>query len=237
MLFNTSIKTIFNDYFIKRLRCTVIGEGMLHEGNIYLIDYALKNMPKNGATFEIGVYGGLSTNLILYLKFKNNIISEHYGCDAWVYEGYNDCLAKKESYIDGRNDISRTDYMNYIKSAFINATNFLHPNNLPYVAHFRSDDFFEKWNKNEIFIDVFERSFFVNKNISFAYIDGDHSFEQTKKDFENVDAKLNLNGFVLIDDSAKKSNFGSAKYVSEILKNPNYKYIDRNPNYLFQKIK
>ena len=75
------------------------------------------------------------------------------------------------------------------------------------------------------------------EKIAFAYIDGDHSYEQTKKDFENVDAKLLKNGFVLIDDSAKKMRFGSAQFIKEIFKRSDYKLIDANPNYLFKKIK
>lgn len=236
-LFKKPVKQIPYDAFLKRLRCTVIGEGMLHEGNIYLMDYAIKNMPENGITFEIGVYGGLSTNVILHLLTKNNKSINHYGCDLWVYEGYEDYLGLKNDFIDGRKDIKRKDYMNYIKEAFINSTKFLNYKNLPYTCHLSSNDFFNQWNNNIEFTDVFQRNFKLNQKIAFAYIDGDHSFEQTKKDFENVDSKLLIGGYILIDDSADYLNFGSAKFAKEILKNPNYKLIDKNPNYLFQKIK
>ncbi|WP_366512821.1 class I SAM-dependent methyltransferase [Kordia sp.] len=73
--------------------------------------------------------------------------------------------------------------------------------------------------------------------MSFAYIDGDHSYEQTKKDFENVDSKLKVNGFILLDDSADHLNFGSSDFIKDIKKNDNYKIIDSNPNYLIQKVK
>ena len=74
VLFPLKVKEIPEDLFVQRLRSLVIGEGMLHKGNIYLIDFALKNMPDNGVVIEIGSYGGLSTNLILYLLKKNNRI-------------------------------------------------------------------------------------------------------------------------------------------------------------------
>lgn len=232
-----SIKTIRGDNFIKRLRSSVIGEGMLHEGNIYLMDFAIQNMPVNGAVVEIGVYGGLSTNLILHLLNKYNKQNiQMISCDAWVYEGYNDYKESIENHIDGREDIDRNDYMNHIKNSFIQSTKLLHPKNLPFTCHLDSDGFFEKWNKNEEITDVFGRSFIIKNNISFCYIDGNHSYEQTKRDFENVNSKLNINGFVLIDDSAKNLKFGSALFIKEILKNPNYKLIDYNPNYLVQKI-
>lgn len=235
-MFNKSIKKINPDSFISRLRCTVIGEGMLHDGNIFLMDYAIKNMPEDGFVLEIGSYGGLSTNLMLHLLKKHNKKCTFIGCDAWIYEGYKDYTGNIETHVDGRIDLSRIDYMEHIKNSFISSTKFLHADSLPFSCHLKSDLFFEKWNKNEKFTDVFNRDFTINQRISFAYIDGDHSYEQTKKDFENVDSKLLPNAYVLIDDTAKYMNFGSVKYVKEILKNKNYKLIDSNPNYLFQKI-
>ena len=127
--------------------------------------------------------------------------------------------------------------MNHIKNSFITSTLFLHSKKLPFTCHLTSDAFFEKWNRKETFTDVFERAFHLDdQKITFCYIDGDHSFEQTKRDFENVNSKLNRNGFVLIDDSANHFKYGSAKFVKEILKNPDFKVIHTNPNYLFQKI-
>jgi hypothetical protein len=234
--FNKSVKKIKPDDFISRLRCTVIGEGMLHEGNIFLMDYAVQNMPEHGIVLEIGSYGGLSTNLILHLLNKHQKKNLFMGCDAWIYEGYKDYKGNIATHIDGRTDISRTDYMQYIKNAFITSTSLLHSKNLPYTCHLTSDVFFKRWNNNEVFKDVFDRNFKINQDIAFAYIDGNHSYEQTKKDFDNIAPKLLLNGYVLIDDSAKNMPFGSAKFIKEILQNKAFKLIDSNPNFLFQKI-
>ena len=57
------IKKIPVDHFIRRLGSSVIGKAMLHEGNIYLMDYAIQNMPKKGNVIEIGSFAGHSTNL------------------------------------------------------------------------------------------------------------------------------------------------------------------------------
>ncbi len=230
-------KKIPSDPFIRRLRASVIGEGMLPEGNIYLMDYAIKNMPEGGIVFEIGSYAGLSTNVMLHLLKKNKKKNAFFGCDAWVYEGFNDHKETPKKHMDGRTDIDRISYMQYIKSSFIEATQFFHGKSLPHTCHMPSDQFFEKWNTNQEFVDVFNRSFHMKDQISFSYIDGNHSYKQAKKDFINVDSKLKLNGFVLLDDSAKTMKFGSVIYVKEILQNPSYKLIDCNPNYLFQKIK
>ncbi|WP_299887530.1 class I SAM-dependent methyltransferase [uncultured Lacinutrix sp.] len=237
MILKKKYKTIKSDVFLKRIKSTIIGEGMLHEGNIYLMDYAIENMPNDGIVFEIGSYAGLSTNVMLHLLNKYNKKHLFIGCDAWVYEGINDYKGIIENHIDGKVDVSRIDYVAYIKNAFINATNLLHPNAKPYTCHLTSDTFFKKWKNNNKFTDVFNRTFSIDQGISFSYIDGNHSYEQTKKDFENVDSKLKLNGFILIDDSAKHLNFGSSDFIKEIKKNTRYKIIDNNPNYLIQKIK
>jgi len=237
-LFAKPPKQIEADLFIKRLRCSVVGDGMLPDGNIYLMDFAIRNMPQNGIVFEIGSYGGLSTNLMLHLLSKYNRQNDFFGCDAWIYEGYNDNGIDGKNHIDGRKDIERTAYTDHIKNSFIASARLLHPKKLPFTCHTTSDDFFEKWDKKEALTDVFGRPFHIhNEKIAFCYIDGDHSLEQTRKDFENVSSKLLRNGFVLIDDSAKHLPYGSAKFVKEVLKNPDFKLVDANPNYLFQKIK
>ena len=237
MIFKKKYKTLNKDAFLKRINSTIIGEGMLHEGNIYLMDYAIKNMPNDGVVFEIGSYAGLSTNVMLHLLNTHNKEHLFIGCDAWIYEGLNDSKEVIKKHIDGRDDISRTDYETYIRTAFINSINLLHPNRKPFTCHLTSDAFFKIWNTTNEFTDIFNRTFSINKEISFCYIDGNHSFEQTKKDFENVDLKLKINGFIFIDDSAKHLKFGSSTFITEIKKNTKYKVIDNNPNYLIQKIK
>lgn len=229
-------KKIKYDPFIKRVRSSIIGEGMLHDGNIYLMDYAIKNMPEEGIILEIGSYAGLSTNVMLHLLEKNNKKNLFFGCDPWIYEGYDDHKGITQKHIDGKANIERTEFMNYIKEAFMKSTQLFHANSLPYTCHMTSDLFFEKWNTNQKFTDVFNRTFYMKNLISFCYIDGDHSYKQTERDFFNVDSKLQKNGFVLIDDSISGSKFGSAVFIKQILQNPNYKLIDHNPNYLFQKI-
>jgi hypothetical protein len=229
-------KKITDDLFIKRLKCTVIGEGMLDEGNIYLMDYVIKKISNRGAILEIGSYGGLSTNLMLHLIKKHQKENPFFACDPWIYEGYKDHLKDIKEHIDGREDIEREKYMQYIKESFIRASRFLHPESLPHTCQMKSDDFFEKWNQNNECEDVFNRSFYMPKEIEFCYIDGDHSYNQTEKDFINVDSKLIVGGFVLIDDSAEKLNLGSSIFIKKVLKNSKYRLVDKNPNFLFQKI-
>jgi hypothetical protein len=237
LLKTSKVKDLESDDFIKRIRSLVIGEGMLKEGNISLMDYAIKNLPEQGSVLEIGSYGGLSTNLMIYLMRKHKKNNSFFTCDAWIYEGYNDHLQNTDNIaIDGRKDVLRSDYSVYLKNAFINSAKFLSPQNLPFSFHQYSDLFFENWNNHKNDIDIFGRKVQLGGNISFAYIDGGHSYEVAWKDFNNVASNLVKNGFILLDDSADGQNFGSANMMDTIKKDKKYKVIAKNPNYLIQKI-
>jgi hypothetical protein len=236
VLSQSKVKEIPEDLFVQRLKSLVIGEGMLHKGNIYLINFALKNMPDNGVVLEIGSYGGLSTNLILHLLKKNERIERLINCDPWIYEGYNDKDGTEFNTIDGRNDISRDDYSIYMKSNFIKSIKFLNKDNLPYSFQLTSDEFFNVYDKKLIAKDIFNQTIQLGTRISFAYIDGNHYYEYIKRDFENVDKYLINSGFILFDDSMDGSQFGSSLFMKEMKRNKNYQLIDKNPNYLFKKI-
>jgi hypothetical protein len=231
------IRTIPPDDYIKRLRSSLIGEGMLHEGNIYLMDHAVNNMPAGGSVIEIGCYGGLSTNLIIHLLKKHKRTENFFGCDPWIYEGYDDHKGGIISeYIDGRDDILRTDYMSYIKHNFIQSTESLSGKNLPNTCEMSSDVFFEKWEKNEKVTDVFGNAASLGGKISFAYIDGNHAHDFAKRDWQNVSRNLLKGGFILFDDSADGTKMGSAKLMKEVKKDPAFKLVEVNPNYLFKKV-
>lgn len=225
------------DDYIKRLRSLVIGEGMLCNGNIKLMDYAIQNMPSNGCVLEIGSYGGLSTNVLLYLINKHQKNNMLFNCDAWIYEGYYDYKGIIDKNIDGRNDVTREEYSLYMKQSFINSVKFLNKNKLPYSFNMYSNEFFEKWDNHETIVDIFGNSVTLGNSISFAYIDGGHSYEVAWQDFVDVSKHLLIGGYILLDDSADTMNFGSSKMMSGIKKNNAFKVIDKAPNYLIQRIK
>src|SRR5438128_885335 len=105
-LYNHPLRKLPPDKYIQRLRSSVIGEGMLHEGNIYLFDYAIKNLPSEVNILEIGTYGGLSTNLILYLLKKHSKKNVLFGCDPWVYESSQKGSTEQQTgFIDGSSDV------------------------------------------------------------------------------------------------------------------------------------
>lgn len=234
-LFKKRHRQIVNDKFIKRLRSAVIGEGMLHEGNVYLMDLALQNISNLGSIIEIGCYGGLSTNLICYLLLKHQKNNLFFGTDLWIYEGYEDAKCSTSEFMDGRVDVWRTDFMCHIKNSFIASTRLLSSTNLPFTMHLSSFDFLEKWKKNEFYEDVFGRTIQLGGPVAFVYIDGNHAYDYVSKEFEVVDKFLLNGGYILFDDSFYGCGMGSEKFAQELMQNSNYQLVERNPNCLFQK--
>ncbi len=215
-----------DDEYIKWL--SFANAGMLEPGNAYAMDHAIKNLPTGDPVFEIGSFCGLSTNVMRYLisKYKKNnkIISS----DKWIFEG------SEEKHL-GDSTITHGDYSNFIEESFKRNVKFFSQDNIPYTIKVFSDEFFELWEKNETVQDVFGRTIKLGGPISFAYIDGNHTYEFTKRDFENTDKFLAKGGFILFDDTGAKSDFGCAEYMKELETNPAYELVMKNPNYLFKK--
>ncbi len=106
---------------------------------------------------------------------------------------------------------------------------------LPYTVEMFSDEFFGAWTQGQTHTDVLGRSLQLGGPISFCYIDGNHSYEFAKRDFENTDRFLEVGGLVLFDDSGDNSNWEVRKVVSDIMAGGRYEVIANNPNYLFRK--
>ncbi len=228
-------RSLPHDDFILRLRCSVIGEGMLHPGNIYLMDMAVQQMPEGGSVLEIGSYGGLSANLLTYLLKKHQRQATLFCCDAWVYEGFRDESGTPQPWMDGRDDVLRTDYMAHIKASFVQSARLLSAHNLPHAVHLDSDRFFEAWEAGEMLTDVFGRDAKLGGPIAFAYIDGNHAYDFARRDVENTTRFLLPGGLLLLDDSAKHQRFGSARLAQELCKHPGFDLVLSNPHFLFRK--
>ncbi len=223
----------YKDNFIRRLPSSTIGSGMLHEGNLYLMDYAIENMPEGEYVLEIGSWAGLSTNLLLYLMKKYKRKEIFMACDPWIYESLD---GEESLFIDGREDISKIAYMDYIREAFVNSVSLFSSSNLPYTCRCNSDEFFKHLRDKLVLEDVFGRVFQPEGRITFCYIDGNHKYEFVKRDFENVSQFLMVEGMILLDDSFDGTKFGTAQLIKEIKRNPDFRIIKKNPNYLIKKL-
>jgi len=207
---------------------TYVNAGMFNRGNAFCFDYAIRNLPSDAPIVEIGSFCGLSTNMITYLKEKYGVKNRLITCDKWVFEG-------SDQVYMGDSKISHAEYRQFVKETFIRNIKMFSRNDLPYTIEMFSDDFFNSWRNSEKHTDVFGREIQLGGPISFCYIDGNHSYEYAKRDFENCDAHLEPGGFILFDDSSDGSDWEVCKVVKEVSKTGRFKLVTKNPNYFFVK--
>jgi len=204
--------------------------GLLDRRNLYSFDYAIRNLLSEAPIIEIGSFCGLSTNLLTYYKEKHSVHNPLITCDKWEFEDV------KEGSMVGRSSISHVEYRKFIKEIYIRNINFFSYNDLPYTIELNSDDFFTAWRNLKEVQDVLDRPIKLGGTISFCYIDGNHSYNYVKRDFENCNEFLEKGGFILVDDSEDWSQFkGILKVIKEIKSSKKYEVVIKNPNYLFRK--
>jgi len=203
--------------------------GMLNWGNLHCIDYAVRNIVSNNPVIEIGSFCGLSTNIINYYLKKYGKDNKIITSDKWEFEGKSDGML-------GESVISHASYKEFVKDSFKRNVSLFSSFNIPYAIEEFSDDFFELWGKNTNTKDVFLRDIKLGGPVSFAFIDGNHSFDFAKRDFENTDRYLETGGYILFDDSDDNGPFECKNVMKEIEQNEKYQLIMKNPNYLFKKV-
>ncbi len=204
--------------------------GMLERGNVFCFDYAIRNLSSHSPIVEIGSFCGLSTNMMTYLKDKYQKTNSLITCDKWIFEG-----SEKNVMLGDSRHVTHAEYRDFSKTSFIRNAKLFSKNDLPYTIEAFSDEFFESWQHSEKRTDVFGRTVQLGGPISFCYIDGNHSYEFAKRDFENCDKYLENGGFLLFDDSADGSGWEVCRVVQEVAATGRYVLIAKNPNYFFQK--
>jgi hypothetical protein len=202
--------------------------GMLSRGNLLAFDYALRNLPSANPMIEIGVFAGLSTNVLSYYRRKLGVSVPFFNCDRWQFEGAGGNV--------GDSELSHEAYSAFVRDSYVRNVRTFSVEDLPYTIELFSDEFFAAWGEGQTRRDVFDRKATLGGPISFCYIDGDHSYEFARRDFVNTDRFLEVGGFVLFDDSADGTKFEVGGVIEEVKKMENYRVILKNPNYLFQKI-
>jgi Methyltransferase domain len=202
--------------------------GMVEPGNSYLIYYVIQRLPSGAPIVEIGTFCGLSANIITHFKRKYGLKNSLFTCDKWDFENVKGRAKIADS------PILFSDYRTFVRESFIRNVRMFSPDHLPYTIEMNSDEFFSCWQKQCGVTDVFGRAISLGGPVSFCYIDGNHTYEYAKRDFQNCDTFLESGGFILFDDSTL-TNFGVWKLMPEIVAGGKYKLIDTNPYHLFQK--
>jgi hypothetical protein len=212
--------------FLKALRYVV--PGWLHPGNIELFDYCFANLPSDAPVIEIGSFAGLSLNTIIHLLKRQGRSNPVFSVDDWNWKNYTN------DYPDD-SPVSQEEFTRAVIETFRRSVSLFSRGNLPYHIVSNSDRFFAEWAAGNSNTDFFSREIVLGGPISFAYIDGDHSYEQSLKDFQNVDRHLEVGGFVVFDDS-NESWPGSWRTAREAAERNDYRLVDKRPNYCIQKI-
>ena len=194
-----------------------INPGMLVGSNIDLFAYCINRLPNNtGAVIEIGSFAGLSLNHLILLLKKAQRGNPVLSVDEWIFEGANfgHCIPGTSASFD--------DYRRLAIETFRSNVMLFNGDRLPHHIELSSNKFFSSWNANEVMTDFFGRTAKLGGPIVFAYIDGAHTYEQSIRDFRNIDRHLVSGGFIVFDDSADNSDWGSrlsaeqaSKHLSE----------------------
>lgn len=225
-----------SDEYINRLFCA--NAGMLIRGNLYAFDFAIRHLPSDSAVLEIGSYCGLSTNVLTYFLEKHHRNNPLFTCDTWEYFGEKDHLTPDEHYLQMVGEhpfLTREAYMQFVRKSFEENVKMFSSRRLPFSYALSSGSFFSEWENHAKKQDLFGRIEQMGGSISFCFIDGDHRYEQAKKDWKNLDKFLESGGFVLLDDSGDHIS-GSRNQLARDLKQHNgYEFVLKNPNYLFRK--
>jgi hypothetical protein len=216
-----------NDTFI--LWLTFANAGMLHTGNVYSFDYAIRNLPSDAPILEIGAFCGLSANAINYFKRRHKAPNRLITIDKWLFEG------AALGYSVGESSITHDEYQAFVKETFRRNLRFFSRDDLPYAVEMLSDEFFQAWREGRRVRDVFEREIGLGGKVSFCYVDGNHTYEFVRRDFEHCDEFLEPGGFLLFDDSADGSGWDVCKVMREVESGGRYELVIKNPNYLFRK--
>jgi hypothetical protein len=217
-----------SDEFVTWL--TFANAGMTHPGSRYCLSHAIQHLPGDAPIIEIGAFCGLSTNLIAHYCRKHGRGNPVIVSDRWDFENRNGDRI-------GDAPLTHAQYRAFVRESFLRNIQLFSSDRLPWPVELDSDAFFAAWRRGALVTDALGRSLTLGGPISFAVIDGNHSYEFARRDFANSDEFLVPGGFVFLDDSADDSPFeGVRRVVQEIRASGRYALAARNPHYLFRKL-
>lgn len=136
----------------------------------------------------------------------------------------------------GGSSVSFDAYRAHVIDTFRRNVTLFSGDRLPHHIELNSDAFFAAWEANEQRMDYFGNPVRLGGPIALAYIDGNHTYEQSKKDFDNVDRYLEIGGFVIFDDSSISSPFGCKQTAEEAANLDRYECIAKTYNYCLRKL-
>jgi hypothetical protein len=213
--FTIATHLVNHDEYLRWVIQMVGGWLNVGDGNSQCFNHAIRHMPDGGAVIEIGSFLGVSVSVLSYYLTRLGRTNRLYNADPWHFEG-------TEKPVGGFFDGSRPVYRQYCVETYKKNVSLFCEQNMPISIEAFSDDFFKMWDDQATVSDVFGNKVKLGGPISFAYIDGAHTYEAAKMDFENVAKHLLPGGFVLFDDSNPQLSFGCVQSALEASKTPGY---------------
>jgi Methyltransferase domain len=207
----------------------IVNAGMQHEGNLHLFDMGIRLAPE-APMLEIGSFCGLSTNIIQYLKRKHGRSVPLFTCDKWIFEGVENPLPELAP-------VGHHEIREYVVETFDRSVRRFSSDDLPYAIEATADEFFDAWSSERVATDIFGRSVTLGGGLGFCFIDGNHTEEYARRDFENCDRHLVAGGLILFDDSGDESDWEVRNVIRSIKSDPRYEVVAKNPNYLVRKLR
>ena len=161
---------------------------------------------ENTVGAEIGVWRGNTSLMFLSRKIKKLYMIDPYAVDNYEYlgEDYMQNFYSKYSKLTG--EFSKAGFMRYYDQVYKEVLEKVKNHSAAELCRMTSDVWFEK-----------------NKSIKldWIYIDGDHSYPQTKKDLNNSFKVVKSGGRIIGDDykwpDAKWGKEGTTKAVDEFI--------------------
>ncbi len=161
---------------------------------------------------EIGVWKGYTSLMFLSRKIKKLFMIDPYAVENYEYLGeeYMQNFYAKYSKLTG--EFSKAGFMRYYDKVYEDVVEKVKTYSAAEICRMTSDQWFEK-----------------NKDIKldWIYIDGDHSYPQTKKDLNNSFNVVKSGGRIIGDDykwpEAKSGKDGATKAVNEFIEQNKFK--------------
>lgn len=208
-----------------------VNAGMCVPGNLYLFDYAVRNLPSDAPVVEIGLWAGLSTNLLTYYKRKHGRRNLVVNCDRWGGEDEQNHPAPV-----AESGATLGDFRAHLRESYVRNVERFSRGDLPHTLELLSGELFRAWREGGRRTDIFGREVQLGGPVSFAFIDGAHDYDNVRADFEMCDEFLERGGFVLFDDSAPEAGWPDVqRLVEEVRSDGRYELVAANPYHLFRK--
>jgi len=203
--------------------------GMLVRGQRVLFDLAVSSLPSDDPVVELGAFCGLSTNVLGYFLERHLRPNRLISVDPWIFEG------EEADTLEG-SDIGFGEYRELVKSEYIRNVRFWSRNRLPQAVQLSSDDFFAAWGERRRVPGLLGGEVNLGGPISMVFIDGDHTYEQARRDLDNAERWLAPGGYALLDDSDEFGTFPHLyALVEEVVAEKRFELVAVNPHHLLRK--